>query len=254
MTAKTEIPTPAAPSGEVAAAPIHVLWVEDDPEAIAGDVKAIERAGVTVSLVRNLTEAALEVEAREFDFLCVDQRLPKADSFADRGGEEFVSEVKSGLHGDLNVEIPFVVVTADASWIDQETLNGLPGYRGIITKESWVSDRLAHLLAAEFDIQVRANAADRFRSTAIITDVEKQSGETFVWIAISAWDGEGKVPISYSSLPDEVQQEIDSFGVPVDISCTFDTRALDNTELDVQDIERIDQISEGDNLDNLGDS
>lgn len=233
---------------------LAILWVEDDPESVEGDVSTLERAGIEVVTCKNLAIASLLVSERRFGLLCVDQRLPYEETYRYRGGEEFIVEVKGGEHGDMNMSTPFVLVTADASWIDQERLATLPGYLGIITKESWITDRLLHYLRDHFDLARIEMASDRMRATAVIVDRERLDGVDHVNVLVSSWNPHESVRVPYRSLPDELQQEIDSFGCPVDISCTFFGQAVVATELDLRDIERVPQVTDEDDLDAVSDT
>jgi len=124
---------------------MRILWIEDDPTAVAGTQATLEFIGHEVIVEDDPTAARDRLRAEAFDVLVVDEWL---DENVDRhdSGSDIVADLKNGKLGEANLATPFMFVTGDAEWVGIGGANEWPGYFGVVPKSSDLSRQITDVV------------------------------------------------------------------------------------------------------------
>lgn len=127
---------------------LRILSLEDEPRTLAGPLAVLEYEGHSVTRVENVESAQDQMRNKPFDFLIIDQRVPRAGRLQNEGGSTLVRELKRGDLGELNQNAAFVFVTGSRAWVAEAELASLKGYMGVELKGSDLSRRLRARIAS----------------------------------------------------------------------------------------------------------
>jgi two-component system response regulator QseB len=89
------------------AAPMNILFIEDDPMNRRVVKDMLDVAGATMSEAELAEEGLARIEQQDFDVVLVDLRMPGMD------GMEAIRRIRA--RGDAKAELPIIVVTADTA-------------------------------------------------------------------------------------------------------------------------------------------
>jgi CheY-like chemotaxis protein len=114
----------------------RILWAEDHPGYIRGTFDQIRHRRHEIVEVTSFEESADALRSDAFDLFVVDQQLPRHGRQEYHAGSQLVAALKRGEFGDVNIEVPFVFVTASADWVYDSKIDvvKLPGFMSIEEK------------------------------------------------------------------------------------------------------------------------
>lgn len=129
-----------------------ILWIEDEPSTIDGPRAVLEFGGTEVFVAETADAARRALARSPVDIILVDQWLRPPDGDPRVTGAELIAALRAGELGNLNIETPFVFVTAHEGWIDAQAASAHGGFLGTIGKAGDVSGELAETLDRLFVI------------------------------------------------------------------------------------------------------
>ena len=225
-------------SAVVGTASPRILSLEDQRDAIAGPLHALENDGCVVERCASLEDAEAAVRETQFDLLLVDQRVPRCGRLIDTGGTRFVHSLARGSLGELNRSTPFLIVTADVDGLEGETVESLPAYVHTETKDGDLTPRLRRRCSEMFPEFYRETVQGVRDEVLIRVLGQVGSVETgIVRVVVPAWDPAEEFAVRSATLPDSVQVALDEDEWPLYLRGRANLMAASVEELELGDFD-----------------
>lgn len=187
------------------------LLVLDDLERTVLDVIAgLRYDGCTVDHVENTDAAAEALRIAAFDLIVVDQRLP---SDRVRGGTSFMRALRSGAYGQLNVDTPFVLLTASSEAEDARIAESISGCLDTIQKGDDKVARIRFAIARVMpDFRARDERSIELEERAVVTlrRADRVKSDDSWLFEVDEWGlgGEEQLRVLAIELPVGVDEEL----------------------------------------------
>jgi len=138
----------------------RLLIVEDIRDTLAGTLSELQASGIVFDHVTNVKDAIEQLRKTKYDLVLLDWRLPRQphDEVSDNAGLAILNFIKS-TDASINHNIPIIILTAQFSSIDPESLKQHPNCRYVISKLRMddITSRTREILEARSDTSITAN-------------------------------------------------------------------------------------------------
>jgi len=184
-----------------------LLGLEDEPDTTANIVGRLHDFGHRVARAHNLESAIARSKDDSLQGILLDQRFSTATEFNGRAGLEFIRALKGGLYGEMNRDVPFVVLTSYPHEVPVAEYLKIPGFRGPILSKLSVG---AIDVCAALGLLVPGDAeADEFWVDDLLEVHAPANAAGRYYFHVPAWSyGEG-VEVSAAVLPEDVRVELE---------------------------------------------
>jgi CheY-like chemotaxis protein len=209
----------------------RVLSIEDEVDTISEVSGAIRDYGLVVVDADRLEVARERILEQEYDLLIVDSRMQDEGRLVARGGVTFLRDLKEHRLGAMNVDAPFVILTAYVHEVDQSLLVDLPGYRGLLSKmNSGVLQDMSHCTGWEL-IKGNGRSRNSYRMDDLLVATGPPDSRNRLRLYVPAWDGGEWIEVQFASLPSEIRQEISFGDYPCYVWAEVNLAARDQSEV-----------------------
>lgn len=184
-----------------------LLGLEDEPDTTANVVGRLHEFGHRVLSAHNLESAIVRSKGGRFQGIMLDQRFSTHSAFDGRAGLEFIRALKSGLFGEMNRDVPFVVLTSYPHEVPVAEYLNIQGFCGPILSKLSVD---AIDVCAALGLLVPGGAKpDEFWVDDLLEVHEPANAAGRYYFYVPAWShGEG-VEVSAAILPEDVRVELE---------------------------------------------
>lgn len=185
---------------------VTVLSVEDNPNSVLEVVSYLKRHGADVLEVVDVDRAEDVVSARRVDAILLDVRVPGRREDEQHGGLAFIKRLKRGSLGDLNRDVPFLVLTSFIYDSQLTELSSVAGFAGPVFSKAQVSPTEVTSALGIFD-PGQDGPRPYFVDALLTVNAPPTRGQ--VTLHADSWPVDEEVNIPEGEFPPEVQQEFD---------------------------------------------